>query len=77
MKEAAESFLKNANITDVDLADSEKVIELLNCDKGRDFLDAISKKLSEEETLKELVEQIGKDRVMMEKFKALDNQLST
>ncbi|WP_225536525.1 SMP domain-containing protein [Wolbachia endosymbiont of Mansonella ozzardi] len=46
LKEAAESFLKNANITDVDLADSEKVIELLNCDKGRDFLDAILKKLS-------------------------------
>ncbi|NUX01806.1 hypothetical protein GO685_04985 [Wolbachia endosymbiont of Madathamugadia hiepei] len=75
LKEAAEGFLKSANITDVDLADSEKVLELLNGDKSKEFLKAISGKLPEEEKFKKLAEQIGKDRVMMEKLETLGNQL--
>lgn len=39
-------------------------------------LKAISGKLPEEEKFKKLAEQIGKDRVMMEKLETLGNQLS-
>ncbi|MGL9718047.1 MAG: hypothetical protein ACR5K9_05140 [Wolbachia sp.] len=77
VKKAAEEFLKSKEIKDVNLADPDKIIELLGGDNGKEFLETISKKLSEEEIFKRLAEQIGKDRVMMEKLEALGNQLST
>jgi hypothetical protein len=77
LKKAAEDFLKDQNdsLKNLDLTNQEKVIELLNSDKSKEFLEAISKSLSEEEKFKKLAEQIGKDSVMMEKLEALGNQL--
>ncbi|NSM56904.1 glycine zipper family protein, partial [Wolbachia endosymbiont of Atemnus politus] len=44
-------------------------------DEDKGFLKTISEKISEEEKFKRLVEQIGKDRVMIEKLETLGNQL--
>ncbi|MDG7053579.1 MAG: hypothetical protein LKM45_06980 [Wolbachia endosymbiont of Alcedoecus sp.] len=76
MKEAAKGFLdQNEDLKDLDLTKVEDVADLLSGNKGEEFLKTISGKLSEEEKFKKLAEQIGKDRVMMEKLETLGNQL--
>ncbi|MCM1000913.1 MAG: hypothetical protein KTV72_01050 [Wolbachia endosymbiont of Melophagus ovinus] len=74
LKEAAKGFLDH-NKDLKDLAKVENVAGLLSGNKGKEFLKAISGKLPEEEKFKKLAEQIGKDRVMMEKLETLGNQL--
>ncbi|MDG7053672.1 MAG: hypothetical protein LKM45_07500, partial [Wolbachia endosymbiont of Alcedoecus sp.] len=76
LKEAAKEFLnKSEDLTNLDLTKVEDVADLLSGNNGEKFLETISGKLSEEEKFKKLAEQIGKDRVMMEKLETLGNQL--
>ncbi|QOD38277.1 glycine zipper family protein [Candidatus Wolbachia massiliensis] len=73
--EAKKFLSENEDLKDLDLTKVENVVDLLNGDKSKDFLETVSQKLSEEEKFKKLVEQIGKNLVMVEKLDALGNQL--
>lgn len=76
LQKEAKNFLdKNEDLKNLDPTKKADIISLLKNEESKEFLAAVSKKLSEEDKFRKLAEQVGKNRVMEEKLEALGNQL--